>query len=322
MRALHSTELKSSDIRRLSPEARLERRLQAVRLRAAGYTYDKIAAQTSLSRTGVFIACRRYAKDGESALHDAVGGRRFGEGRLLTAEQEHEVRKLICDRTPDQLTITYALWTSRAVADAIERRFGVRPPVRTMGLYLSRWGFSSHKPIRRSHEQPSTLLWKWLEVEYPAIIQRARAEGAEIHWADATKLRSNDLHTRSFITANQAPAANIDCHREGMSIISAIANHHNKMRWKIFKGALDAEILINFFGCLIRDVGRKVFLILDGSTEHLGEVVKVWLAQNTRQIEVFYLPSCRSECYPGTSPVLGVVPESKVESLRASLRDE
>ena len=36
-------------------------------------------------------------------------GRRRGEKRLLTPEQEREVRKMICDKTPDQLKLKYAL---------------------------------------------------------------------------------------------------------------------------------------------------------------------------------------------------------------------
>ncbi|MCX8567225.1 MAG: Homeodomain-like domain [Glomeribacter sp. 1016415] len=50
--------MKSTDMRRLSREARHERRVQVIRLRAAGYTYDKIAAQMGLSRTGEFGICQ------------------------------------------------------------------------------------------------------------------------------------------------------------------------------------------------------------------------------------------------------------------------
>lgn len=41
-------------MRKLSRAARQERRVQAIRLRKAGVSYELIAAQTGLSRTGVF----------------------------------------------------------------------------------------------------------------------------------------------------------------------------------------------------------------------------------------------------------------------------
>ena len=46
-------------MRSLSREARHERRVQVIRLRKAGLSYELIAQQTGLSRTGVFNICAR-----------------------------------------------------------------------------------------------------------------------------------------------------------------------------------------------------------------------------------------------------------------------
>lgn len=40
------------------------------------------------------------------------------------------------------------------------------------------------------------------------------------------------------------------------------------MRWKIFDGALNAGLLIDFMKRLIRDADRKVYLILDNLRVH------------------------------------------------------
>ena len=92
--------MKVIDMRKLSREARHERRVQIIRLRKAGRTYDEIAMQAGLSRTGVFDICRRYEAAGAKALRDAPNGRKSGEGRLLDAAQEATVRKLITGKTP------------------------------------------------------------------------------------------------------------------------------------------------------------------------------------------------------------------------------
>src|SRR5487761_1910867 len=102
--------MEATDMRSLSGDARHERRVQGIRLRKAGCTYAGIAAQTGLSRTGVFDICKRHTESGAMALHDAPSGRKTGDGRLLTAAQEAVVRKLIADKTPDQLKMPYALW--------------------------------------------------------------------------------------------------------------------------------------------------------------------------------------------------------------------
>lgn len=176
-------------MRKLSRDARHERRMQVIQLRKAGQTYNEIANQTGLSRAGVFDICKRHEDAGAQALHDAPGGRKTGEKRLLDAAQESTVRKLITDKTPDQLKMAYALWTRGAVADLIEHRFGIRLPVRTMGMYLERWGFTPQMPMKKAYEQSPAAVKKWLDEDYPVIAARAKAEGTEIHWGDESGLR-------------------------------------------------------------------------------------------------------------------------------------
>jgi transposase len=137
--------MEATDMRKLSRDARHERRVQVIRLRNAGQTYEQIAAQTGLSKTGVFDICKRHEQAGTKALRDAPHGRKHGDGRLLDATQEALIQKLIADKTPDQLKMPYALWTRASVAELIEHRFGIRLAVRTMGLHLARWGVHAAK---------------------------------------------------------------------------------------------------------------------------------------------------------------------------------
>ena len=51
------------------------------------------------------------------------------------------------------------------------------------------------------------------------------------------------------------------------------------MRWKAFDAALNADILIDFLGRLVKDAGRKVYLILDNLRVHHSKPVKAWLAR-------------------------------------------
>jgi transposase len=286
-----------TDMRSLSREARQERRVEVIRMREAGYRYDDIAAQTGLSRTGVFDIYKRYAKGGDDKLRDRIDGRRTGEGRLLSSEQEREIRKLICDKTPDQLKMPYALWTRGAVADLIEHRFGIRVPIRTMGAYLARWGFSPQKPLRHAYEQSPVAVKKWLEEQYPVIAARARFERAEMHWGDETGLRSDDVRGRSYAPVGETPVIRVNSKREGLSVISTVTNK-GEMRWKMFEGAMNADILIDFMRRLIKNATRKVFLILDNLRVHHCKPVKAWLAKHTDSIEVFYLPSYSPELNP------------------------
>ena len=51
----------------------------------------------------------------------------------------------------------------------------------------------------------SRLCLAWLEDTYPAIADRARAEGAEIHWDDETALVTTDVRGRRFAPKGKTP---------------------------------------------------------------------------------------------------------------------
>lgn len=289
--------METTDMRKLSRDARHERRVQVIRLRKAGGTYEQIAAQTGLSRTGVFDICKRCEAGGAQALRDAPSGRKSGQGRLLEAAQEAQVRKLIVDKTPDQMKMAYALWSRTAVAQLIEQRLGIVLSVRTMGLYLARWGFTPQKPMKKAYEQSPAAVKKWLEQDYPVIAAQAKAEGAQIHWGDESGLRSDDVRGRSYAPKGKTPVIRVNSKRQGLSVISSVTNK-GQMRWKIFDGALNANILIDFLRRLIKGARSKVFLILDNLRVHHSRLVKAWLAEHADAIKVFYLPSYSPELNP------------------------
>ena len=63
------------------------------------------------------------------------------------------------------------------------------------------------------------------------------------------------------------------------------------MRWKAFDGPVNSDLLIEFLLSLIKDVGRKVYLIMDNIRVHHSKSVRGWLAELRHDIGVFYLPS-------------------------------
>ncbi|MGC0077500.1 winged helix-turn-helix domain-containing protein, partial [Ralstonia pseudosolanacearum] len=111
-----------------------------------------------------------------------------------------------------------------AVGQLIEQCFGIRLAVRTVGLYLSRWGFTPQKPMRRAYEQSPAAVKTWLEHDYPVIAARAKAEGAEIHWGDESGLRSDDVRGRSYAPKGQTPVVRVSNKRHGLSVISTVTN--------------------------------------------------------------------------------------------------
>lgn len=285
------------DSRTLPLDALNERRRRAVKMRLDGVSLKETAAQCEMSRTTVIAAVKAHAVGGWKAVAVARPGRPSGSGRALSAQQEREVQRLIRDRTPDQLKMVFALWTRQAVAELIRQRCGTKLAVRTMGLYLARWGFTPQKPMKKAYEQSPAAVKKWLDEEYPVIAACAKLEGAEIHWGDETGLRSDDVRGRSYAPQGQTPVIRVNNKRHGLSVISTVTNK-GQMRWKAFNGALNSDILIDFLRRLVKDAGRKIYLILDNLRVHHSKPVKAWLAEHKHEIEVFYLPSYSPELNP------------------------
>ena len=194
------------DARKLSPAEQHERRRQVIRAHKRGRTKTQIAEGIGLSYTAVSKVIARYEAEGIGALAPRTRGRRSGEDRALTVEQEEKVQRIICDKRPEQLKMEFALWSRAAVMQLIVVELGVTLHVRSVGKYLARW-----------------------------------------------------------------------------MIIDGVFNH---------------ERLIEFFESLVRDAGRKVFLILDNLSVHHCKPVKTWLAEHKAQMEVFYLPSYSPELNP------------------------
>src|SRR6478736_6041732 len=263
--------MKHVDMRKLAPAAQEERRRQVIGLRQNGVSYAAIAAQVGLSQTGVFDICKRFADKGKKGLVSGKRGRKPDEQKLLDATQEAAIKRLICRHMPDDLGLDFALWSRDAVRALIRRQYGVRLAVRTTGKYLARWGFTAQKPLRR-------------------------ARGV-IFWGDETGLRADDVRGRSYAPPGKTPVVRPNHRRIGLGLISAVSNK-GELRWKVLDGAIKAPVLICFLQRLIKDAGRKVFLILDRLPVHRSAFVRDWLARHKAQIEVFYLPSYSPELNP------------------------
>ena len=284
-------------MRKLPAAAQEERRRQVIGLRQTGQTYAAIAAQVGLSPTGVFNICQRFKDEGTKGLMSKPRGPAPGTGRLLDARQEAEVRDLICRHTPDELGLPFALWSRAAVREPVLQRCGVALAVRTMGKYLARWGFTAQKPLRRAYEQDPAAVRRWLRRDYPAIVARAKAERGAVFWGDETGLRSDDVRGRSYAPRGQTPVVQVCQKRAGLSVISALTNK-GELRWMVLDGAVKAPTLIRFLQRLSRDVGRKVFLILDRLPVHRAHPVRDWLTEHQAEIEVFHLPAYSPDLNP------------------------
>ena len=136
----------------------------------------------------------------------------------------------------------------------IERECGIALSVRGVGNYFKRWGERSEgstpqKPIKKAYEQRPEAVQAWLNNEYPVIEQRAKSEGAEIHWGDETAVVNTDVRGRSVAPVGKTP--------EKLSMIATVT-HQGKTRWMIIDESFNSDYLIEFLEALIKDADPAI----------------------------------------------------------------
>lgn len=290
--------MEREDARKQSREVLHERRKQVIRMHRKGVPVMQIVEHSGLSWSAVNAAITRYLTVGAGQLKPAARGRKKGSERMLSESQERAVRQIICDKRPEQLKMEFALWNRAAVMQLIERECGIKLSVRGVGNYLKRWGFTPQKPIRKAYEQCPEAVQDWLDEQYPEIEKRARSEGAEIHWGDETAVVNIDVRGRCYAPAGKTPVTfAVGGTRQKLSMIATVTNQ-GKTRWMIIDEAFNSDRLIEFLGVLIKDAGKKVFLILDNLRVHHSKSVKAWVKEYKEKIELFYLPGYSPELNP------------------------
>ena len=109
-----------TDARKLSREALIERRKQAIRLYQKLGSIKQTAEVVGSTEKTVGNWVKIWKTDGIKALKPKISGRKKGEGMSLSKSQQKHIQKMIVDKNPDQLKMDFALWNRLAVQCLIE----------------------------------------------------------------------------------------------------------------------------------------------------------------------------------------------------------
>lgn len=278
-------------------ETQYEIRKTIVRMLKNGINGKEIAKLLDVSEGHVSNVKRAYAEKGIEGIKPKHQGRKSGEKRILTPEQEKEIMSIIVDKDPMQLKFKGCMWTRKNITELIFQKYGITMKLSTLGYYLQRWGFSVQRPVKRAYKQDQEKIDKWLNEEFPGITKRAEAENAEIFFGDETNIQNTANYMKGYAPKGKTPVVRVESQKFKVNMLSAISKR-GKLRFMLYKDNMNSSKLIDFMGRLIRDVEKKVFLILDNLRVHHSKDVQKWLEEHKDRIEVFYLPPYAPEYNP------------------------
>jgi len=287
-----------TDARKLPTQAQQEKRNLAIKLRKKDVQNNEVAQLLDVHPATVSRWYSKYRKDKKEIIIKKRG-RRKGESKKLTHEQEQSIIRQLIDKTPQQLQFKFALWTREAVRQLIKQETGLNLPLSTTGYYLQRWQFTSKKPIKRAYERKDEKTQQWLKEEYPKIKKEAKADNADIWWADETSCVSLPTNLKGYapIGNKNKPVLTHPARKFRINMISAITNT-GKTMFALYEESINVDRFIDFIQRVIDSSDKKVYLVVDNLRVHHAKLVKAWIEEHKEQIAIFYLPPYSPEFNP------------------------
>jgi transposase len=289
--------MKEINAMKMTPKEQEAFRMLIVRMFKKGETAKEIAELTGGKIRHIQSTIQKYKQGGIGVIKQKQMGRPTGTPRKLTKEQQKEIRKLIIDKTPEQLKMKFVLWDRQTVATLIYQKYKILMPLSTMGYYLRKWGFSAQRPYTQNYKQNPAAVNRWLKEEFPEIKKKARRVGGEVFWGDETGIQNESNYIKGYAPVGKTPVLKIAGDKISINMISAVTNQ-GKLRFMCYEETMTQQTLIIFMKRLVKDSERKVFLILDNLKVHHGKIVTQYIKDNKKAIEIFYLPAYAPERNP------------------------
>ncbi len=277
---------KKQDARKLSPSAQAVIRKQLVnylkkRKTDRTHTQEEAARIFGLSISAVKQIWKKYKVGGLRAIEEKKRG--VQGGKKINGIQSAEVRKLVKEKMPEQLKLSFGLWTREAVQQLIIERYGVDLSRWQVGRYLKAWGYTPQKPISKAFEQDPARVQYWLDKEYPIIKKRAKKENAVIYFEDEVGMRSDHQAGKSYAPKGETPVIKRTGQRFSLNMVSAISNKGH-VEFMILDGTFNGGIFIEFLSQLVKYKQQKILLVVDGHSAHKSKLVNAWLTENKDRI--------------------------------------
>jgi transposase len=210
-----------------------------------------------------------------------------GRPRKVEARIEQCVEKIVRTQTPQDWGFFLALWTRAQIGSLIADVLGVRLCLASVGNLLARRGLSCQRPLHRAYEQNAQRVERWISQEFPAIRERARAQGAVIMFADESRLRSDYHRGTTWAPIGHTPVIRATGKRFSWNMFCAIACD-GTMRYQINDDKLNSSRFILFLKHLLRGIKRKIILIVDNYSAHCSAQTRDFVSSTQGRLELVF----------------------------------
>lgn len=238
-------------------------------------------------------ACAGRGK-GLRALASSKG---TGRPKKLSAAQERQVFRWINGKNPMQHGFDFGLWTRQIVRELVQREFGVRLSLASIGAMLARLGLTAQKPLQRAYQRDPEAIERWQRETYPGMAQRARREKADIYFWDESGFRADAVQGKTWGVKGQTPVVQVSGQRQSIGAASAVSAK-GAFWFATYKGALSGELFVELLKKLMYRRKKALHLVIDGLPAHKKAVVKEYVASTQGKLTLHLLPGYAPDLNP------------------------
>lgn len=286
--------MQRQDARKLSHKTLEEIRIRAVRQVQSGESPEKVVAALGFSSRCIYNWLAMYRAGGWDALK---AKRISGRPKKLTGGQLKWLYNTVTMKNPLQLQLPFALWTRPQMRILLQRKYGIKLSLTSIGRLLSQMGLSCQKPLFRAWQQNPKLVQQWLDSEFPKIRDAAKRAGAEVFFEDESGVRSDFHAGTTWAPKGETPIIRVTGQRFSLNMISAISPK-GALRFMVVKGGVGAKVFLTFLKRLIHGRRRPVYMIVDGHPAHKAKIVKQFVESTQGKLKLFFLPPYSPELNP------------------------
>jgi transposase len=200
-------------------------------------------------------------------------------------------------KSPQQDGFDFGLWTRKIVQDLAASRFGVKLSLASVGVMLARLGLTAQKPLQRAYQRDAAAIERWQRETYPALVKKAKKQGADIHFWDESGFRADSVHGKTWGKRGQTPVVERPGQRQSVSVASAV-NSKGAFWFATYQGGLNGELFVELLQKLMSRRKKPVHLVLDSLPAHKKAVVNEYVTSTQGKLTLHFLPGYAPDLNP------------------------
>jgi len=275
-------------------DKRAVRRLSVLTMIGSRMVLESILALWNVSQQSVYNWLNEFLADRwESLEYEKAPGR----PPRLSKSQKRKLSEWI-EAGPEACGYATGCWTSVLIQELIYQKFHVLYNRFYVCELLRNLGFSFQKARFVSDHLDEEARQRWMESEWPKILNQAKQLGASLFFGDEASFALWGSLSYTWARKGQQPQVKTTGLRKGYKVFGAIEFFSGRLIYQGTEARFQSDSYQSFLQHLLLQVSGTIILIHDGARYHTSKSTREFLDLHKKRLLVYQLPSYSPDYNP------------------------